>query len=136
MNPAAPSTTRKFLLPVALGLLLPVAMTSCQGCKKDEPPPPLPSATAPAVTSAPVLELAIEDAGPDADADAEPPKRGTGVGRPGGLARCCQALKQNAENAPMPTKAYLQNLAASCFAMSKQGATSFPAGAGVSGACK
>jgi hypothetical protein len=134
MTSAAPSTTRKYLLPVALGLLLPVAMTSCQGCKKDEPPPPLPSSTAPVVTSAPVLELAVEDAAVEADADAAKPKVGTG--KPGGLARCCQALKQNAENAPMPTKAYLQNLAASCFAMSKQGATSFPAGAGVSGACK
>lgn len=135
MNTPPQSAIRKYLLPVAIGLLLPAVMTSFNGCKKDEPPPPLPSATAPATTSAPVLELAVEDAGVDAD-DGAPKKVGKG-GRPGGnIMKCCQALKQNAANAPPPTNAYLYNLAASCEAMAKGGATSFPAGAGQVAACR
>lgn len=108
---------------------------ACSSCQKDEPPPPLPSAAPAATTAAPVLELAVEDAGTDAGPDAGPKKVGTG--RPGGnIMKCCQALKQNAANAPPPTNAYLYNLAASCEAMAKGGATSFPAGAGQVAACR
>lgn len=136
MKNASQSITRKLLIPIGLGLFLPVMVTSCQGCKKDEPPPPLPSATAPATTTAAPLELAVEDAGvPDVEDTGPDVKRG--VGKPGAnLKKCCQAIKQNAANAPMPTKAYLENLAASCFALAGQGGTSFPAGAGYSPACK
>ena len=136
MKNASQSITRTLLIPIGLGLLLPVMVTSCQGCKKDEPPPPLPSATAPATTSAAPLVLEVEDAAvPDADAaEAAAPKKGGGSAS--NLKKCCQAIKQNAANAPMPTKAYLENLAASCFAMAGQGGTSFPAGAGYSPACK
>jgi len=138
MKNASKSITRTLLFPIGLGLLLPVMVTSWQGCKKDEPPPPLPSATAPATTSAPVeLALQVEDAAiPDAHDAADAKKLGVGGARPGGLKKCCQAIKQNAANAPMPTKAYLDNLAASCFALAGQGASSFPAGAGYSPACK
>lgn len=136
MKNASKSITRTLLIPIGLGLLLPVMVTSCQGCKKDEPPPPLPSATAPATTSAPVeLALAVEDAGTDAHDAADAKKLGVGK-PPGSLKKCCQAIKQNAANAPMPTKAYLENLAASCFALAGSGGTSFPAGAGYSPACK
>jgi hypothetical protein len=136
MKNASQSITRKLLIPIGLGLLLPVMVTSCQGCKKDEPPPPLPSATAPATTTAAPLELAVEDAGvPDVE-DTGPDVRKLGGKPPGNLKKCCQAIKQNAANAPMPTKAYLENLAASCFALAGQGGTSFPAGAGYSPACK
>ena len=137
MKNASQSITRKLLIPIGLGLLLPVMVTSCQGCKKDEPPPPLPSATAPPTTAAPTLELAVEDSGPPDVEDVAPDVKKLGVGKPpGSLKKCCQAIKQNAANAPMPTKAYLENLAASCFAMAGQGGTSFPAGAGYSPACK
>jgi len=137
MKNASQSITRNLLIPIGLGLLLPVMVTSCQGCKKDEPPPPLPSATAPATTSAAPLVLEVEDAGVPDVVDSGPDVK-TGVGgRPASnLKKCCQAIKQNAANAPMPTKAYLENLAASCFAMAGQGGTSFPAGAGYSPACK
>jgi hypothetical protein len=137
MKNASKSVTRTLLFPIGLGLVLPVMVTSCQGCKKDEPPPPLPSATAP-VTAAPpaTLTMAPEDAGMDA-ADAADAKKPIGKGgSPGGLSKCCQAIKQNAANAPMPTKAYLENLAATCFAAAKGGSVSFPAGAGYSAACK
>jgi hypothetical protein len=136
MKNASKSITRTLLFPIGLGFVLPVMVTSCQGCKKDEPPPPLPSATAPATTTAPELVMAPEDAGFDA-ADAADAKKPLGKGgKPGGLSKCCQAIKQNAANAPMPTKAYLENLAASCFAVAKGGGMSFPAGAGYSSACK
>ena len=128
------TSTRRLWVPLALGLVLPAMVSSCQGCKKDEPPPPLPSATAPATTSAPVLELAVEDAGEDV-VDAADAGKKLG-GKPGGnIKKCCQAIKQNAANAPMPTKAYLENLAASCFAMAAQGAQSFPGGSQFA-ACK
>ena len=138
MKNASQSITRKLLIPIGLGLLLPVMVTSCQGCKKeDDPPPPLPSATAAPVTAAPTMELAPEDAGV-LTVDAGPDVKTGGVGGPraSNLKKCCQAIKQNAANAPMPTKAYLENLAASCFALAGQGGTSFPAGAGYSPACK
>lgn len=138
MKNASQSITRKLLIPIGLGLLLPVMVTSCSSCKKDEPPPPLPSATAPpATTTAPPLELAVEDAGVPDVGDAGADVKKIGVGKPpGSLKKCCQAIKQNAANAPMPTKAYLENLAASCFAMAGQGGSSFPAGAAYSPACK
>src|SRR5687768_12013760 len=100
MKNASQSITRKLLIPIGLGLLLPVMVTSCQGCKKDEPPPPLPSATAPATTTAAPLELAVEDAGvPDVE-DTGPDVKRLGVGKaPGNLKKCCQAIKQNAANA-------------------------------------
>jgi hypothetical protein len=138
MKNASQSITRNLLIPIGLGLLLPVMVTSCQGCKKeDDPPPPLPSATAAPVTAAPTMELAPEDAGVTV-VDAGPDvKIGTGGGgKSTNLKKCCQAIKQNAANAPMPTKAYLENLAASCFAMAGQGGASFPAGAAYSPACK
>jgi hypothetical protein len=137
MKNASQSITRKLLIPTGLGLFLPVMVTSCQGCKKeDEPPPPLPSATVAPVAPPATMELAPEDAGAvvvDAGPDV---KIGTGGAKTSNLKKCCQAIKQNAANAPMPTKAYLENLAASCFALAGQGGTSFPAGAGYSPACK
>jgi hypothetical protein len=120
---------------IAIAIACSLLLGACQSCQKEEPPPPLPSAAPAATTAAPVLELAIEDAGYDAGTDAGPKKVGTG--RPGGnIMKCCQALKQNAANAPPPTNAYLHNLAASCEAMAKGGATSFPPGAGQVAACR
>jgi|SoiMethySBSTD1v2_1073268.scaffolds.fasta_scaffold38896_3 hypothetical protein len=139
MKDASKSRTTSPFVPLGLGLLLPVMVTSCESCKKpDDPPPPLPAtASVPATTAEPVV-LKPEDAGTDAHDAGTDAKKPTATGpRPaGGLKKCCQAIKQNAANAPPPTKAILENLAASCFAMAGQGASSFPQGAAYSPACK
>ncbi|HMJ15972.1 MAG TPA: acyltransferase [Polyangiaceae bacterium] len=119
MKTASQSAVRTVLVAIGVGALLPLAAFSAPGCKKDEPPPPLPSA-APAPTPAAPVELAPEDAGADVfdageDAsDAAVKKVGTGGG--GGLARCCAALQQNAASAPPPTNTYMLQAAAVCNA--------------------
>ncbi|HEY6559515.1 MAG TPA: acyltransferase [Polyangiaceae bacterium] len=106
-------------LGIAIGALLPLAAFSAPGCKKDEPPPPLPSA-APAPTPAAPVELAPEDAGPDVeDAGEDVVDAGKKIGKgtsSGGLARCCAALQQNAASAPPPTNTYMLQAAAVCNA--------------------
>ena len=136
MNDAA-LTIKRALAPIGLGLLAPVLLTAYMGCKKDEPPPPLPSA-APEETAAAPLELEPEDAGPeDADADADKPKKGgKGVRRKGGLAACCSALKQNAANAPPPTNLYLMQAAAICSSLNAQGKDKASAAGSIAGALK
>jgi hypothetical protein len=101
--------------------LLALAGLSATGCKKDEPPPPLPSAQP--VTTAPApLQLKPEDAGvkPPADAGAKKVVHGGG-GHAGGLGPCCAALSQNANLAPEPTKTYMLQAAAMCSALAAQG---------------
>lgn len=125
MKTASRSAVKTVLVPVALGLLLPGAFFSSEGCKKDEPPPPLPSA-APAPTPAAPVQLAPEDAGPDvydagsvedAAADAaDSGKKLTGSASASGLKRCCAALQQNAASAPPPTNVYMLQAAAVCNA--------------------
>src|SRR5512143_28579 len=101
MNKASESLSRTLLAPLALGLMLPLGVATYSGCKKDEPPPPLPSA-APANTPSAPLVLEVEDAGEDvsdaADGDASDAKKGTGVPA-ASLKACCAALAQNAANA-------------------------------------
>ena len=135
----------RVLAPIGAVLLVPLAVGSSIGCKKDEPPPPLPSAAPVAApTPTPALELAPEDAGPlDAGVDA-----GKKVGRGGGgqsLMKCCQALLQNAEIAPEPNKTYMKQAGAMCQSMAGtgQGQASILAavsgalrGAGMPAACK
>lgn len=120
MNKASEPVTRTLLAPIALGLMLPFGVALYSGCKKDEPPPPLPSAAPAATPSAPVV-LAVEDAAepeiPDADADA---KKVVG-GSPASMKKCCQAVAQNAESAPEPTKTYMKQLAAACLAAAGSG---------------
>ena len=94
----------------AAGLLLP-------GCKKDEPPPPLPVATpAPSATPEKTLQLVPEDAGlppkPEETAKATAPKAPSAS-----LKKCCDALKQNAASAPEPTRTYMLQSAATCDAL-------------------
>jgi hypothetical protein len=122
MKTASRSALKTVLVPVALGLMLPAAFFSSEGCKKDEPPPPLPSA-APAPSPAAPVQLAPEDAGPDVfdaggedAADADAGKKVTGTAAASGLKRCCAALQQNAASAPPPTNVYMLQAAAVCNA--------------------
>lgn len=116
----AQSATRSLLTPIALGLLLPVAALAYSGCKKEEPPPPLPSA-APVNTPSAPLVLEIEDASPPVeDADADAAKK-VGGGSSASMKKCCQAVAQNAESAPEPTKTYMKQMAAACFAAAGAG---------------
>lgn len=95
--------------------------TSMLGCRKDEPPPPLPAAPKPVepVAEAP-LELKPEDAGKPAEPAAAPPKATTHKAS-GGLAACCAALRQNAANAPEPTKGYMLTAAGVCDGAAQSG---------------
>lgn len=143
MQQASRSLTR-VLAPIGFGLMIPLFAGTQVGCKKDEPPPPLPSA-APVAAPTPQapLELAPEDAGV-AEVDAGAPKK-TGGGGGQSLQKCCQALLQNAESAPEPNKTYMKQAGAMCQAMagSGQGQASILAaisgalrGAGMPAACK
>lgn len=117
MKNAPRSVTRTWLAPLCLGLTIPLSLVFYGGCKKDEPPPPLPSA-APATTPSAPVELAVEDSGPDvedaSDADADA-KKVTGPAGPS-MKACCNALAQNAASAPPPTNMYMQAAAAACSA--------------------
>jgi hypothetical protein len=90
----------------ALALIL----TSAAGCKKDEPPPPLPEPK-PVETAEAPLELKPEDAGAPVQEKAAPKPAAR---KPSGLAQCCAALRQNAANAPEPTKGYMNSAAQAC----------------------
>jgi hypothetical protein len=135
MKKASESVTRTLLAPIALGLMLPATVLGYAGCKKDEPPPPLPSA-APANTPSAPLVLEVEDAGEDvedADADAKP----TGPYKPAAsLKACCAALQQNAASAPPPTNMYMLQAAAVCNAAAAQGKDKASAAGIISGALK
>lgn len=145
MKNPSPSFLRSLLAPLGLGLIVPAAALLSPGCKKDEPPPPLPSSEPVAAPSAP-LELAIEDAGLDGDADAEAGKKPTGPYKPAAsLKACCNALSQNAASAPPPTNMYMMQAAAACHAAVAQGKDKGSVigivqgalkGAGMPGACR
>ncbi len=119
MKKKAETTMRTLLAPLALGLLVPIVV-GWSGCKKEEPPPPLPSAE-PATTPSAPLQLTLEDAGEE-DADAEAgPKKGGPYKPAASLKACCSALAQNAANAPPPTNMYMMQAAAACNAAVAQG---------------
>lgn len=81
------------------------AMPLLVACPKKEPPP-VPEAAAPPPpeeASTTVLVPLEEDAGPDADADAEAGKKFTGPFVPTNVARlrqCCAAIRKQAQGAP------------------------------------
>ncbi len=104
---------------IASGFVLPLVISS-YGCKKDEPPPPLPSA-APAAVATPTapLELAPEPAPVDSAPDAGK-KPGGGVAGPS-LTNCCKALLQNAASAPPPNNLYMTQAGQLCMAMVQGG---------------
>lgn len=137
-------TSRTFLSPISVALVLPTAFALLTGCKKDDPPPPpLPTATA-AATQEP-LKLQPVDAGIEPIDSGEPKKTGGGRGSGGGLKPCCAALRQNANLAPEPTKSYMLQAAATCEAAAAAGQSATAAlgaisgmlrGAGMPAACK
>jgi hypothetical protein len=107
---------------IACGFLVPALVTSA-GCKKDEPPPPLPSAPPAASTPAAApqtLELAPE---PVPSESAAPKKVGTGVAGPS-LKRCCDALAQNAKGAPPPNDTLMLQASQACNVAVAAGAAS------------
>jgi len=95
---------------VLLGVLLSSLATT--GCKKDEPPPPLPSA-APAAVPTPTAPLELAPEEPVAVAGA-PAVKATGGAPAQSFAKCCAALTQNAASAPEPTKTSLTQAAGLC----------------------
>lgn len=139
MNKASQAQSKWSLLtPILLGLAFPALAAGYMGCKKNKPPPPLPSA-APAATPSAPLVLTPEDAGVDApeDADADA-KKVVGHYKPrSSLANCCAALSQNAQSAPNPlTKTYMLQAAGICSAMAAQGKSKNAAVGAIEGALK
>jgi hypothetical protein len=108
---------------IACGFLVPALITAT-GCKKDEPPPPLPAAPPAASTPAvptQTLELAPEPV-PSESASAKPV---TGTGAPAaGLKKCCAALAQNAKGAPPPNDTLMLQASQACNVAVAAGAAS------------
>lgn len=135
------------LAPLLLSLTVPLA-TQLGGCKKDEPPPPLPSAPSVAATPAPTAPLELVPEAPpvaSASASASAAPHTGGVSAASALKKCCSALTQNAASAPEPNKTYMLQAAAVCNAAVGAGqasGTAFSAitaalrGAGLPTACK
>jgi len=136
------------MLRTTLGLVAPACLLFVApfvtGCKKEEPPPPLPTAAPVATAPAAPLQLKPIDAGAPAPVESAKPVA-HGGGSAGGLGACCSALAQNATMAPEPTKTYMVQAAAMCSALAAQGKDksaiggmlmSALKGAGMPAACK
>jgi hypothetical protein len=132
--------------------LLPVVVLAvgCNGCgrKDDDDKPATTASAAPAPTPTPAATVVPEeDAGAPVDAGIDA-GRPTGPGGPGGgsgtLTKCCQALQQNANSAPLDQKMYYMAAANACNGMRNTPAgqqafsniRSFLNGAKMPGACK
>ena len=99
--------------PVLLGLLVSSLATGYLGCKKDEPPPPLPSAAPTRCPRPPRRSSSYPKTEPVASASASVKKPGGGAPAQS-FAKCCAALTQNAASAPEPTKTSLTQAAGIC----------------------
>jgi hypothetical protein len=132
------------LASLVVTLALPLTSISFVSCKKDEPPPPLPSAAPASEPPPPIALEPVVTAEPDAGtAGAKPSGRG---GKPSGnLKACCNALAQNAANAPEPNATYMKQAAATCGVLAEQGKETGSAvavlagilrGAGMPASCK
>lgn len=104
---------RSVVAMIACGFLVP-ALVSSTGCKKDEPPPPLPSAPPAASTPAAAPET-LQLAPEPVPSDSADPKKPTGTGVPGAsLKKCCAALAQNAKGAPPPNDTLMLQASQAC----------------------
>ena len=131
----------------ALVPVLMLSLTNCSSCKKDDEPPPVSSA-APTPTPTPVTTATIapeEDAGAPVDAGVDAGHHpNPGGGAAGSIAKCCAALQQNANSAPMEQKMYYMAAAQYCNGMRNTPAgqqafaqiRAFLAGAKMPDACK
>lgn len=142
------------LIPALCAAVLPFALAiGAQGCNKsdDDAPPPTPSAAptptpTPTPPAPPVVLKTEEDAGPPADMDAgaDAAVKTGGGGDPTGIRKCCSALRQNANSAPLDQKGSLLSAAAMCDGLvnSPQGRQALGAvrgmlkGAGVPASCQ
>lgn len=113
------------ILTALCAAVLPFALAfAAQGCgNKDNEVPAQPSSTPvspPPPPPPPPVELKTEeDAGTGADAaddaaDAAPKATGGGSADPTGVRRCCSALRQNANSAPLDQKGPMLSAAAMC----------------------
>lgn len=142
------------LITALCAAVLPFALAvAAQGCGKndEDATPPQPSAAptpTPTPTAPPVQLKTEEDAGVDAADDAadasDAAKLTGGGGDPTGIRKCCQALRQNANSAPLDQKGSLLSAAAMCDGLvnSPQGRQALSAvrgmlkGAGVPAQCQ
>lgn len=114
---------RSVVAMIACGFLVP-ALISATGCKKDEPPPPLPSAPPAASTPAAApetLQLAPEPV-PSDSAEVKKPTSGEVAGP--SLKKCCDALAQNAKGAPPPNNTLMLQASQACNVAVAAGAAS------------
>jgi hypothetical protein len=127
-----------------VSLTVSISSLALVGCKKDEAPPPLPTAAAPVAEPSPVLAIEpVPDVVPDAGGPAK--KVTGGVAAASNLKACCSALAQNAASAPEPNATYMKQAAATCDVLAAQGkdkgslmavVTGMLRGAGLPAACK
>jgi len=116
----ASKVAKSVLGPALLGVL--VSLSATVGCKKDEAPPPLPSA-APAAAPTPTEALQLAPEPEPSAAPVESAKK-VGTGAPAqSFAKCCAALTQNAASAPEPTKTSLTQAAGICNSLVAAGKT-------------
>jgi hypothetical protein len=125
----------RMFVTLLVSLTIPLSSLALVGCKKDEAPPPLPSAAAPATEPSPVLAIEpVPEVIPDAGA---PTKKVTGGGSAAtSLQACCNALSQNAASAPEPNATYMKQAAATCGVLAAQGKDKGTLVAAVSGMLK
>jgi hypothetical protein len=85
-------------LVAALALLAGLAACGCT-CSRNQEPPPIPDADAAENTEPTKIQLDEEDAGTEV-VDAATKSSVKGAGEAASLAKCCVALRQNAESSP------------------------------------
>lgn len=110
-----------FCSPVLAVLSFSAAAGLLIACEKDEAPPPLPSTTPAPNPPQAKIDIAEE---PPAEVQPDEPKQGGGKGSSArGLLVCCDALEQNAANAPQPNASYMQSAAGVCRSAAAAGQT-------------
>jgi hypothetical protein len=114
---------RSVIALIACGFFVPALITST-GCKKDEPPPPLPSAP-PAVSTPAAAPETLTLAPEPVPSDSAEVKKPTGTGGPAtSLKKCCDALAQNSKSAPPPNNTLMLQASQACNVAVAAGAAS------------